>query len=618
MRRAILILLASIGVNLGAAIAVGAHAAPQISGFDAAVLQDAAVLLREKRASDALAKLAPLATNLKDNAEFETLYGVALTDTGHPREGITALRRALAAEPDNFAAHAQLGRALAAAGEFSAAREEIAALRDRPDLPPGMHEVMVRNLEAIDGALKRKERAEKRQKLAQAAAPAGPRASDSDRATIRTAAELVRAKKAAKALAKLDPLADRLAGNPDFDYVYGVAALEAGHPAQASVALRRAIAARPDFHLARAELGRALAAMGDLAGAKREFETVRDVAGLPAMARDAMGREVLAIDQALTQSGIAPGQPGPARPEKPQPRTVISGYIENSIGYDTNVNAGPSSETLLIPALSFLGPASIAPQAMPKKSGFYELAGGLTVTHALDNDTALFANVVGNWHPLFDHGEFRTALAGGEAGIARRFGELGTVSLAAVGQTFMEGDSAFRNIYGAAAQWRQRYADTWDVSLSASWLGIEYPTQVGQNTDRYSAIGTIARRWEQLPLAPAISVTATAGKEIARSAGMDFLSFTLFGGRMGLETTWAPWLVAFAQVSYEDHDYDADYPLFFRHRHDVLLDALGGVEIKLSERVSLRPSVHYSETRSNIDLFDQKRWITAVAVRTTF
>jgi tetratricopeptide (TPR) repeat protein len=618
LRRAILILLASIGVNLGAAIAVGAHAAPQISGFDAAVLQDAAVLLREKRASDALAKLAPLATNLKDNAEFETLYGVALTDTGHPREGITALRRALAAEPDNFAAHAQLGRALAAAGEFSAAREEIAALRDRPDLPPGMHEVMVRNLEAIDGALKRKERAEKRQKLAQAAAPAGPRASDSDRATIRTAAELVRAKKAAKALAKLDPLADRLAGNPDFDYVYGVAALEAGHPAQASVALRRAIAARPDFHLARAELGRALAAMGDLAGAKREFETVRDVAGLPAMARDAMGREVLAIDQALTQSGIAPGQPGPARPEKPQPRTVISGYIENSIGYDTNVNAGPSSETLLIPALSFLGPASIAPQAMPKKSGFYELAGGLTVTHALDNDTALFANVVGNWHPLFDHGEFRTALAGGEAGIARRFGELGTVSLAAVGQTFMEGDSAFRNIYGAAAQWRQRYADTWDVSLSASWLGIEYPTQVGQNTDRYSAIGTIARRWEQLPLAPAISVTATAGKEIARSAGMDFLSFTLFGGRMGLETTWAPWLVAFAQVSYEDHDYDADYPLFFRHRHDVLLDALGGVEIKLSERVSLRPSVHYSETRSNIDLFDQKRWITAVAVRTTF
>src|SRR5262249_57936035 len=68
-------------------------------------------------------------------------------------------------------------------------------------------------------------------------------ASASDAATIRAAAVLVRQKKPDAALAKLDPLADRLAGNPDYDYVYGVAALEAGHPAQAAVALRRAIAA---------------------------------------------------------------------------------------------------------------------------------------------------------------------------------------------------------------------------------------------------------------------------------------------------------------------------------------------------------------------------------------
>jgi hypothetical protein len=38
----------------------------------------------------------------------------------------------------------------------------------------------------------------------------------------------------------------------------------------------------------------------------------------------------------------------------------------------------------------------------------------------------------------------------------------------------------------------------------------------------------------------------------------------------------------------------------------------------MNERVSLRPSVHYSETRSNVDLFDQKRWITSATVRWTF
>jgi hypothetical protein len=479
--------------------------------------------------------------------------------------------------------------------------------------------------ETTDGAPQPRSEAAKQQKVAQVI-PAGPQASDADMATIRSAAELVRAKKSTAALAKLDPLADRLAGNPDFDYVYGVAALDAGHPAQAAVALRRAIAARPDFHLARAELGRALAAMGDLAGAKREFQTVRDVKGLPALARDAMGRQIIAIDESLTQIGPAGPQARPAngpegrptRTEAPQPRTRISGYLENSLGYDSNVNAGPSNESLLIPALAFLGPATVSPQAMPKKSGFYELAGGLSISHTIDNDTAAFANLIGNWHPLFDNSEFRTALAGGEAGIARRVGDLGIFSVAAIGQTFMMDDRAFRNLYGTAAQWRQRYADTWDASVAVSWLGLEYPGQNGQDADRFTASGTLSRKWDQLPLAPAISITGNVGREIARTAGMDFLTFTLLGMRAGVETTWAPWLVAFLQLGYEDHRYDADYPLFFRHRHEGLLDALAGFEVKMSERVSLRPSVHYSETQSNVDLFNQKRWITTVALRWTF
>lgn len=443
-------------------------------------------------------------------------------------------------------------------------------------------------------------------------------ASQSDMATIRAAAVLVRAKRPDAALAKLDPLADRLAGNPDFDYVYGVAALEAGHPAQSAVALRRAIAARPNFHLARAELGRALAAMGDLSGAKREFEIVRDAKEVPAAARDAMGRQITVLDDSAAAARTPVQEARPANPRAGEPRTKVSGYIENSVGYDSNVNAGPSAESLVIPALAFLGPAAISPNAMPQRAGFYEIAGGLNVTHSVSDTTALFANLIGNWHPLFAHDDFRTALIGGETGIAHEIAGLGIFSVEAIGQSFFMGDSAFRNIYGAATQWRQRYADNWDVSLAFSWLGLQYPTMFGQDANRYTGIATIAHKWDKLPLMPAFSITAVGGKEIARSDGMDFLSFTLLGARVGLETTWAPWLVAFFQASYEDHHYDADYPLFFTHRHDGVLDLLAGVDIKMTDRVTLRPSVHYSEVRSNVDLFDQKRWISTLTLRTSF
>ena len=114
MRRIALILLASIAI--GGAYVPAARAIAPMNPFDAATLRDATSLLKEKRGAEALVKLAPLAVNLKDNSEFETLYGLALIDAGQPREGISALRRALAVQPDNLIARAHLGRALATVG----------------------------------------------------------------------------------------------------------------------------------------------------------------------------------------------------------------------------------------------------------------------------------------------------------------------------------------------------------------------------------------------------------------------------------------------------------------------------------------------------------------------
>jgi hypothetical protein len=477
----------------------------------------------------------------------------------------------------------------------------------------------------INDALQLQGGISKPQKLAQlTTASVGPRASERDLATIRAAAELVRAKKGEAALAKLEPLARRLAGNPDFDYVYGAAALDAGHPAQAATALRRALAARPDFHLARAELGRALAAMGDLSGAKREFEVVRTASGVPAAARDAMGRQVVAIDQAVTQTGPANAQAGPVKAAAPPPpRTQITGYIENAIGYDTNVNSGPSAASILIPLFINLGPAAIPAASQPKKSGFYELTGGLAIAHALNEDTALFANAVGNVHLLFDNREFRSAYVGGEAGIARKIGDFGTFALALIAQSYFIGDNDYRNIYGIAAQWRRRFADAWDASLVLSWLGFEYGKFLGapidgQDADRFTIGGTLSRRFEDMPSKPSISLTVNAGKELARNDSADHLSFTLLGVRGGLEMNIAPPVVVFLQAGYEKHWYDADFPAFFVHRADDIYDVLGGFDVKVTDKLSLRPTLRYSETKSNVDLFDQKRWVGSMAARWSF
>jgi outer membrane protein len=295
-------------------------------------------------------------------------------------------------------------------------------------------------------------------------------------------------KKASLALQKLEPLADRLAGNPEFDYVYGVASLDCGRPAQAATALRRAVEANPNFMKAHAELGRSLAAMGDLTGAKREFEVVQASGEVPPSVRNVVGQQITAIDQAsLTPKRLDEGRTAAPVAPSGQSATRITGYFEASLGYDTNVNGGPTSNTLLIPAFSFLGPASLSPNSLSKKSAFYELGGGASIVHAFSNDLAAFANVVGNWHMLTENQEFRSDLIGLETGVARQVAGVGIFSIAAVGQAFSIGDNTYRNAYGLAAQWRNKI-DGWGAE---HFLHLAPP---GVSSHHHAGCGSLHRR----------------------------------------------------------------------------------------------------------------------------
>ena len=85
------------------------------------------------------------------------------------------------------------------------------------------------------------------------------------------AGALIKAGKAAEALKLLAPHEDAQAGNTAFDYLHGVAALEAGDAARATVALERVLIVDPNHMGARVDLGRAYLALGDTARARNEF-----------------------------------------------------------------------------------------------------------------------------------------------------------------------------------------------------------------------------------------------------------------------------------------------------------------------------------------------------------
>jgi tetratricopeptide (TPR) repeat protein len=70
----------------------------------------------------------------------------------------------------------------------------------------------------------------------------------------------------------LSPHEFQLAGNPDFDYLYGTAAVDTGHADLAIFALERVLQERPSFAGARLELARAYFDIGDNESARYHFD----------------------------------------------------------------------------------------------------------------------------------------------------------------------------------------------------------------------------------------------------------------------------------------------------------------------------------------------------------
>lgn len=114
-------------------------------------------------------------------------------------------------------------------------------------------------------------------------------------AVVREALSLAESGQARRAYEMLEPLEVQRAGDPDFDTVFGIAANLVGEHARAVMALERATQVQPGNARARAELGRAMFAVGDSKSARTLLEQAK-AQGAPG-GRRADDRPVPACDR---------------------------------------------------------------------------------------------------------------------------------------------------------------------------------------------------------------------------------------------------------------------------------------------------------------------------------
>ena len=426
---------------------------------------------------------------------------------------------------------------------------------------------------------------------------AQPQAQD---ATLDRARALIEQKQYVAAFALLDPLEEQRSGDPAFDFLLGLAAIDSGHLTRAIFALERVLAARPDDPRARAEIARAYFLAGEGENAKREFAAVK--------AQQPPAEVAATIDRFLATLDIRGDRP-------PTDREGFTGYVEAGAGHDSNANSATSTGSIAIPlfpgAIFNLGAGSTS-----RSDTFLTMSAGLNGRKFLSPTATLFgtAGIDQRVNSSVDRAD--TGSINGTVGVAwDKDGH--EISLAAQGQTFDVDHNRFRNSFGGILQWKHNYSALDQVTTYAQRTRLWYPSQRTRDADR-TALGVAFAHAFDHPAAPVVFTSAYGGAEDERSPGVPQFGHRFLGGRIGGQVDIRKGLGVSLNLTYEERRYGGPDPLFLVNRRDK--DS--GVRLALPWDVApnwvLTPQLTFNENRSNVVTSSYKRSQLFVTLRRDF
>lgn len=393
-------------------------------------------------------------------------------------------------------------------------------------------------------------------------------------------------------------------GDIEFDYLLGVAALEAGKPDKATLALERVLESNPNYAGARIDMGRAFMLLGDAVRAQEEFTAVLEL-NPPDVVRERVEGFMAEMAQ---RAAVA--------------KTNWSGFFGITLGRDSNVNNAPSNAEQFIPGFNTV---VLDPDSVETPSNYSALAGRIQVDHHLNDRFGVYAGLDLTLRRNFQAPQFDSA--GGELRVG------GTISLSnhelefslAVGKTYLDPQPGrsntflehplYRNLVGGTAQWRFNINDRNQLQTTLQYNRLRYLDEATSVFDSDQTV--LGLNWFRAFGANNQGVGflgAYLGKESDihgnPSGEKDFFGLRA-GGQYGLTSKWA----IFATMGLMSADFQRFQVIHRKTRDDKRYDLSLGMSYTLWESWSLRPQLSLTRQDSSIGLYEFNRKEISVALR---
>lgn len=386
------------------------------------------------------------------------------------------------------------------------------------------------------------------------------------------------------------------AGDPDFDTVFGIAANQVGEHARAIMALERVMLVQPRNGRARAELGRAMFAVGDVKTARTFLDEAKSQ-GAPAEVTATIDMFLRAIDRADAER-----------------QSSIRAYVEASIGSDSNVATGPASANVAVPILGGTVNFTLAPANVKQNATFVSFGAGANGRYVIDSRLSLIGglNFSQRNHPddsLFNNTQF--ALNGGVSYRANKDEYTAVLSH----DDYLVSGTTARVQNGLVAEWTNRRAETSQYGAYAQVSRLHYPGASFRDVNRMVFGGSYAQQVGQ-------SLVAYGGLYLGReneiTANRPDQGHRLQGLRAGGQYSVTPELSAFAGLTYEHRKYGAPHTTFLVVRSDNQSSINFGATWTGVKDWRITPQISYTRINSNIPINDYDRTLISVTARREF
>ena len=387
----------------------------------------------------------------------------------------------------------------------------------------------------------------------------------------------------ANAWKQAQTLKDRYEGDAQFDYLYGLAALETQHFDYALLALRRAVINNPKLVRARLELARTYAQLNNQAEAINELKTA-----LTLPMPDQVRLNVQTYLSALEQK-----------------QQTYSGQWQKSLsfalGHDSNVNLGVSDSSISLP---IFGDILLKNSSIKQDSVLNELGLALTYSQVINEQAAWFMN--GNFiskhyaHAVSNN----TKELSFTAGYAKEFTQYG-YQISAGLQAMQLDDQNYQRTANIEGSFKQKLTTDQALVSALSWQKLEYQQANNKNQNNqkiqlseqfYSKLGHLNQQ-----------ISLAASHDVPDLSQFKYLNRDVVSVGYGLTKTLNAQTSTSIGLNLQNRLNQAEDLTYKVKRQDKRWTLQMNYQNQFSKQASFFANAGYIYNNSNLELYDSKK-----------